>query len=198
MSIVPQDYLQFSVYVKSTAKESTTVYLENITVTNTTESLPESPILAAYKVGGSGADVWQDSDVGESYSIDATRALSMHVTSEATVTLDKGYSIGEFSALGKDDKNLKDSFDALDYYNAVMGTNLTRGANVSEELQKDGEGTPITVATLTGTTAKKITFTIWLDGWDKACFDACQKQTFSITFSLTSSQDSVQVSKKAA
>lgn len=201
-----KDYLQFTVYVKSSKTSGTTpVYLESISVKNTTSSLPEFPILAAYQV--SSTDVWTSSQVGNSYKVDATRALSMHVASgDSAVTLDSGYSIGEFRDTTNPTDTLGSSFDALAYYNAFMNpdTALTRGSNVSKELQTITPSTStstsdaLTVATLTGNTATKLTFTIWLDGWDTACFDACQNQTFSITFSLTSEIGSVKVTKKSA
>jgi len=111
------------------------------------------------------------------------------------------------------------NYDAHRYYNAVKGleTNTTSDtaddpidttktnsettradlANTSAngyeatswKLGETGAGS--TVAT-TASSVLKITFVIYLDGWDKACFDACQGQSFTLDMEFTATKVATQ------
>lgn len=190
-------YAQFTVYVRTSSKltEDTEVYLKNLVITNTTADaddtedgtqLPSKQVLA--QAGGlTGA-------IGSTYTVDAVRALSFAISTSGIGTTE--YSYGEiYTPVTDTIGNNAASFDALEYYNAVMGN--TAGIDNSSEEINLAEKTNILVATIeksnaaaeTPSDAVAITFTFWLDGWDKCCFDACQNQTFSIEFELTTNKD---------
>jgi len=109
-------------------------------------------------------------------------------------------------------------FDAHKYYNAVKGLETNTTADTtddpiaidktnSETTREDLKNTAASGYDYTswqlGVTGKgsatsaasdvlKVTFVIYLDGWDKACFDACQGQTFTLDMVFASSKVATQ------
>ena len=86
----------------------------------------------------------------------------------------------------------EDRIDALKYYNAVMGTSLSRTGDTnpvtaSEQTPLTHGTTVVTIAKLdqTGAEMTTIEFKVFLDGWDKYCFDACKNSSISIQLSFT-------------
>jgi len=107
------------------------------------------------------------------------------------------------------------NYDAHRYYNAVKGleTNTTEATdddpidvtktnsettradlpNTSEEgydatTWKLGETGAGSIVATTASDVLKITFVIYLDGWDKACFDACQGQSFTLDMEFSATK----------
>ena len=106
-------------------------------------------------------------------------------------------------------------FDAHKYYNAVKGLEAnqttatdddpiaTNKTNSETENRADLKNTAASgynytswqlgvtgagSATAAASDVLKVTFVIYLDGWDKACFDACQGQTFTLDMVFASSK----------
>lgn len=209
-------YLQFSIYVKTTASEFPTnegvaateipVYFKSLAIENTTATLPEYNILTDYKVAG-GASGWT-SPKGK-YAVDATRALNLGLAvgeQQAQASTDIGatpLSLNNY-VTPVTEKGLATKVDALDYYNAVMhGGDVDTSKFISRpaayapvELAKaSAEGlTALKAVSITSLeSAYEMVFTIWLDGWDAYCFDACRGQDFSIDFELTTNAETAAV-----
>lgn len=181
-------YIQFTVYVRTstTLENDKPVYLKNLTITNVTDTLPTKQILSA--TGG-----FEGKTIGDTYTVDVVRALSFAVSGTASTIGTKEYSYGETVYTPKTDfftENGTVTADAKTYYQAVMSEPLTDKSSPEQTL---GEDTQILAATITGADKASeepskgvpVAITIWLDGWDKYCFDACQGQTFNISFELT-------------
>lgn len=224
------EYLQFSVYVKTTASElaegsSIPVYFNKLDIKNTTTTLPSYNILSDYKVGGAtGTSGWGTNN--GTYSLDAIQALSLSLTSQEAQTDTGGvvhsskivadyYSLNNYftSEELKASTNLASTVDALDYYNAIMHggdadtTNyVTRPTGYapadivkSNHAPEAADANSLEVISITDISkAYEVIFTIWLDGWDAYCFDACRGQSFSIDFGFTTVKKDSAVSKPAA
>lgn len=131
------------------------------------------------------------------YGVDASRALAMYTTANYTggtpVTglydlETSGTKKNSTGALQGDTEGL----DALKYYNAVMGTTFSRtaannGVTASEQTALTHGVTEVAIAKLdqTGVEMTQIEFKVFLDGWDKYCFDACKNSSISIELSFT-------------
>lgn len=79
---------------------------------------------------------------------------------------------------------------ALNYYNEVMGTSITKPGTGLATLSDANltKGTySVTICTLNAdASSAKVDFEIFLNGWDEYCFDACKNQSFTVTMSFTS------------
>lgn len=156
----------------------------------------DSTALADYGIYTQLADLGGSGSVA-TYGVDASRALAMYTTanyeggSAVTGLYDlesSGTKKASTGALQGDPTGL----DALKYYNAVMGTSLSRtgatnSVTASEQTPLTHGTTVVTIAKLdqTGVAMTEIEFTVFLDGWDKYCFDACKNSSISIQLSFT-------------
>ena len=197
-------YLQFVVYVRSSSEltEDTTVYLESLQITNTlsaaSDNIKKAILDATYTENAWGANA----KVGDLYGVDAVHALNFAIHGGAENTAgtigSENYSIGEISDTVDDlDINLGTNFDALGYYNTLMEANKERPQNYETVVAEGTNFEPIEVLTIAESTtqAYAVTVTIWLDGWDKYCFDACQGQTFNVVLKLTTDFDDCTMGK---
>lgn len=164
-----------------------------------------------YKVGG--ASGWT-SPKGK-YSVDATRALNLGLAvgeQQAQASTDIGatpLSLNDY-VTPVTEKGMAEKVDAVDYYNAVMhGGDVDADGNpdTSKYIARPADYAPVELAKATATgnealkavkitnleSAYEIVFTIWLDGWDAYCFDACRGQDFSINFELTTNAETAAV-----
>lgn len=201
-----KNYLQFSVFVKTqsstvSASNKVPVYLQSLTISNavTKDNLTSYDILTDYTDGWT-ADA-------TTYKVDAAQALNLAIASKAGTPSVKSENVGtELYSVNKlvgtdKNENLGTAADALSYYNAVMGTNIDRTAMpATEELETATAATAttdnaISVVSLESTGIYEIIFTVYLDGWDKYCFDACRAQKFNIEFALTTDIKNVTVVK---
>jgi hypothetical protein len=188
-------YLQFTVYVRtsSTLTTDTTVYLKNLTITNQTADLATTSKSVLSTTG-----MAEGTTVGSKYTVDVVRALSLAISSTASTIGSTEYSYGEIATPVEDTFTGKTG-NALLYYDAVMGGTLTDSRTAATALKSTGSA--IEVATIEGADAVSSTasagvpvvFTVWLDGWDLYCFDACQGQSFDIAFELTTNAGDVVV-----
>lgn len=197
-------YIQFSVFVKTTSEAATIdipVYLKSLKVTNNGNS-PKT-----YDALNKDASFTADA---KTYAVDAARTLAFSILGKegttrsnagAGVTTNSvGYSISNiYTAKTTIESNLSSTVDALRYYNSVMGLEdtaavsiPTTGQALSKELDEE-TGTKITATTLKSKNVYELIFTVWMDGWDKYCFDACAGQTFKIDLKLTTSTTDISV-----
>lgn len=190
------DYLQFDLFFKAT--KELPVYVNGFTITNTTKALPFKDILA--NAGGLTA-----SNTNKTYTVDVRRALKVETKTEVVTkgTADTpSYGQYNLSKLDTYEDSLKSlsSYNAHTYFNTVTGnhieTEVTTAQSVaSTEIKKNTGTTKWTlgktpVATEAGdATYLKVTFIVYLDGWDLACFDACQGQSISIALNFTCEAD---------
>lgn len=204
-----KNYLQFSVFVKTQSStvsndNQVPVYLQSLTIENqaTLDQLTSYDILTDYTNG------WTES--ATTYKVDAAQALNLAIASKAGTANNKSedvgtelYSVNTLVGTTKNE-NLGTAADALSYYNEVMGTSKDRtGMPTTTELEtvtasEATESNAISVVSLASTGIYEIIFTVYLDGWDKYCFDACRNQKFNIEFALTTDIKNVTVVKPTA
>ena len=156
-------YMTWDVWVLSTTKTDVTVELS---VTNKTTN---PTVQTCYNA--TGAPVAQ----GETFAIDAVEALRMEV-------LQDGESLGVFSVkqlatnYSSPDAytQLKDDTDSNKYYKALMGKDPLGGVTETDPTAT----TDFTALTVTANVGSKLTYRVWLEGTDSACFDSCAGQIF--------------------
>ncbi|MBQ3253077.1 MAG: hypothetical protein IJA65_00840 [Acholeplasmatales bacterium] len=191
------DYIEFDIFVKASAQKD--VYIEALTITNTTSTLPSKQILAT--AGG-----LAQTGTTTTYTVDALRTLQIEVLKETyvdaiktTTTVDlldpegiitfKDDSIGTLgiNATGENTK-----FNAHEYLNEVTGNTIavdSEGTTGKKLSTTEGSNYVLCTTPVGQDVAKesyvKLTFRAYLNGWDWACFDACQGQTFTIAMTLT-------------
>lgn len=169
------------------------------------------------------------------YGADIRKALKMTVaefdrnasgTEEQGTTDASGYALAAsrttvygFTNYAVEDNALaapqNGSIDALDYYNQVTGSALSRPAHyfgqtsgenptdIAEVSLKKAEseagtlnsGTAQQFITIPATGYVEVLITFWLDGWDEYCFDVMRSQKFTCSMKFTSSVGSATVAK---
>jgi hypothetical protein len=193
-------YISFVLYFKSGSGADLPVNIEEVTLTNTTESLPTKSVLAE----GTGS-------TEATYSIDMFRATNIATTVYATKEVKTGtpavaegtricYSLDSYA--GSDSYKDGES-NAHTYYNNVKSLGedgIATDKKSSETGQKDFKTDFAKTGTNIGNTGEggdasgldnclAVRFDIYLDGWDVACFDACRQQTFTLQMSFTSATE---------
>lgn len=187
-------YLEFKLYFK-TAKvnngEGTTkLYLKTFKATNAASSLEESDNLI-YTGVEAGKDYSKGLDAGApTYKIDAARCLGLVMDSD-TVTDLKSHAFDVTEGTLKEDSAKNDGINAITYYNSVMNPAeplTAEGHNLKTLGAPDSKGTnALEIAKLPNDgTETYVTFKVYLNGWDKYCFDACKGQTFNFEIAFTS------------
>jgi len=88
------------------------------------------------------------------------------------------------------DEDAASGYNAHTYYNAVKGANITTTGAAEGTNFAPSNDAMIKLSDTTGQTIVKTTWTIYLNGWNKACFDACKGQniTMSLTFNAVAPQ----------
>ena len=200
-------YISFTLYFKSGSGADLPVNVEEVTLTNTTKTLPTKSVLAA----GTGS-------TDATYSIDMFRATNIATTVYNTKEVEKDapavaesttrtcYYLDSYASA--DDSFEEGTSNAHEYYNNVksLKENTTEETSddpidtkktSSESGQKDFKTDFAKTGTTIGNTGVggdasgldnclAVRFDIYLDGWDVACFDACRQQTFTLQMSFTS------------
>lgn len=182
------DYIRFDVCLKAT--DAVDVYLESFTLTQT-KAPAESAILA--NAGGLEA-----SSTVTTYTVDARRVLQMEIHQQVITDDVEGaesaalYELEDMVTAYADSIEGKSNINAHTYYNAVTGASIATDTphSASLGLVTTG-GTNFKVCTTpVGNDAAKqsyvrLTFTIFMNGWDLECFDACQDQGFTVALKFT-------------
>lgn len=188
------DYISFDLFFRGGS--ALPVIVKSITITNKDAAgLPAKDILA--EAGG------LDSTSTATYTVDVLRTLMVETTSvvvtdgsdgDATVKL---YDPEALNTIATDSLNGKQTagtdYNAHEYYNAVTGNSIdTTSENIDSatKLAKTGTtklelGTTPVAAAAGDLTYLKVTFKIFINGWDYACFDAVQGQDISIALNFT-------------
>ncbi len=146
------------------------------------------------------------------YKVDALRVLALDVEAHKITSGSAGAStetcfdleplVNAQSARIVDDLPAS-GFNAHTYYNAVMDSNkiaeglvsadktAMTGLNKSPKAETDFSNAlylgelPSAASSAAINDCLKVTFKVFLNGWDLACFDACQGQNFQFEFSFT-------------
>lgn len=199
-------YISFTLYFKSGSGDSLPVLVEEVTLTNTTGVTEASPTLKlptkSVLADGTGS-------TNATYSIDMFRATNIATTvyaAEEVATGTPTAAAGTRTCYNLDSYAGTDSYvdgtsNAHTYYNNVKSLKAGAGAidttkAGSETNQQDFKTKFAAAGTKIGDTGEggsstgldnclAVRFDIYLDGWDKACFDACRQQTFSLAMSFT-------------
>jgi hypothetical protein len=199
---------QFTLFFRTSkvasAADAPNVYLKSLTITNAATNAGALPAADNLNFNGDAA-VGGVGTSNSQYKVDIRHALGLTIYSTATGanvgnvngnTFDPESRTTPYSSTGVTDG----SADALAYYNKYMNTNYTYAMNTNpkKEIKASnytaGTGetvSPINLGKLdyTGETYITVTFSIYLDGWDTFCFDACKGQTFGFDLQFTSDAD---------
>ena len=195
------DYYQFKLAfktTKSTIGDPIAVYLNSLKISNsvaTDGALPTYDNLLATQTG-------KGTLTANTYAVDVVRALDMVVQSGSNAV---GYELsGQFNYATGKESGISESSNAMTYYDGVMGgnssvptTSLLNAVSVSKsgstigEITVTNEGVTnyVNIGSITadsdGYLVLEVTFTIFLNGWDQYCFDACKGQSFSVELGFT-------------
>ncbi|MBQ9899678.1 MAG: hypothetical protein IJM36_00950, partial [Acholeplasmatales bacterium] len=197
------DYISFYLYFKSGSSEDLTVKIASFDLVNTdAEDLPTFSVLAA----GTGV-------TASTYSVNMFRALDVAITVEqGTEVASTGTSpviqsgsrtVYNCDALASGDNVVVNSANAHTYYNNVKSLS---GDDAIDDTKVASETTYTSIETLqsgdyqfTATTGAgnsgnldsilMVRFDIYLDGWDKMCFDAVRKQAFTLDMEFAAVTD---------
>jgi len=215
-------YVTFELYFKNAATSSTTLYVKDLTVTNNSAAaLPAKSIVdlaanyakfgmtyteqAGYKTAAGAA-------ASNSYTVNALRVLAVDVESQQiTAAAGNGavtettYDLEGLAGSMTDTLTGAASFNAHTYYNTIMETKIADGLTTADKTSKTNlvrtavVDNALTLGTVpaagTATTINdvlKVRFKLFLNGWDLACFDACQGQNFTIGMTFTSDAPTAQ------
>jgi len=209
-------FLRFVLYLKNGGTAAKTVVMTLTNLTNTTAAaLPTKSILNSadtYTYFGSANTTSETS-----YQVNALRVAALDVETTAitegveadALSNETVYSLA--SALGTYTNasssvafadtlsaSTYKSWNAHSYYNAIMEKDLnTSDASNANTATFNGLGAsngvdfPVQVpAAATSNDFIKLEFKVFLNGWDQACFDACQGQnfTFGLKFQIKAGQ----------
>jgi hypothetical protein len=156
-------YVQFDMYIKADATTNVTI---TPTMANTTDSNAVNGLKQIAHVATGGVEARQPFIVNSFNAMYYSLNVDDAATATAVVAAPASTAIAGAVAPG----------DAHNYYEEVTGEVLTAASKAAVQTQA--------LTTLSvGTTAKKLTWTIWLAGNDADCYNSCAGQSFS--FALT-------------
>lgn len=175
-------YYEFTVWFKTTKTEGTTsipVYLTGLTITNTVDLENDESLKTETNILGAGTTT-EGCPNQATYQVDIVRALAIVVNKtgnaynlDGVATVKKEAESG-FTNIG--------NADAVKYYNEVMKpeTDLVRTESLTSFA---GVNQKVVDITHNGSSYNivSVTYTIYLNGWDEYCFDACRGQSFSVS-----------------
>jgi hypothetical protein len=208
---------QYTFWLKDqTATEATTVYVSALTAAfapNEGDSLPTKDVLNTTGLGTLNSAAY----TGKTYTVSLQRALDMEVAVEqvagvansddenapaATAVSANVFGFDYFSSIS-DSLTGRTGWNAHEYYNAVKGLPITGGNSAISTSD------PLTVSQLGGNATTKwdllsanpaniykVTITLFVNGWDLACFDAVQGQKVTVGFKFATT-DGTTVKKGA-
>ena len=200
-------YISFYLYFKSGSAQSLDVTIDKFNLRNTTTTLPTQTVLAA-GTGASGSTYTVDMLKATNIVVTQLAGVEAEATSSTSPVIAAGtgsraaYACDSVASAG----TIGSDANAHTYYNNVKSLTGTDDAlDTTIETSEASLGTVDTLNGTAGTPATKYTFTvatgagatgtqdnmlmvkfdIYLDGWDKLCFDACRKQTFALDMEFT-------------
>lgn len=178
-------FYEFTLYFKTSGASAVKdVYLTNILIWNNERTATN---LKGYENLSSKADGCPTSST---YAVDVVKALDLVISTDTK----KAYDLsGKFASVANDYKYLEDqgewngTADAIKYYNDVMTTDLVGSETASFETELDYK---VSLGQIPVNDQLEVTFTIYLNGWDAYCFDACRGQTFNVSLEFSTNQPS--------
>ena len=206
-------YISFYLYFKSGSAQALDVTIDKFNLRNTTYAegtttlaLPTQTVLAE-GTGASGSTYTVDMLKATNIVITQLQGVESASTSSTSPVIAAGtgtrnaYACDSMGAAG----TIGSDANAHTYYNNVKTLSGADALSTSIESSETSIGTVDTLNGTAGTPATKYTFTvntgagatgsqdsilmvrfdIYLDGWDKLCFDACRKQTFALDMEFT-------------
>ncbi|MBQ9899673.1 MAG: hypothetical protein IJM36_00925 [Acholeplasmatales bacterium] len=204
-------YISFYLYFKSGSAEDLGVSIKSFNLRNTTLDEDDEPNLPTYTVLAEGTG-----SGSSSYSVDMLKATNVVMTIErgtevaVASTSPVVTSAGVRTAYAADSAasytdTIGSDANAHTYYNNVKAASIDTSIVSSEThtatatnpaydsvatLQDDFTFAVSTGAGATGTydPILMVKFDIYLDGWDKLCFDACRRQTFALDMEFTGAE----------
>jgi len=215
-------YVTFELYFKNAATSSTTLYVKDFTITNNSAAaLPAKSIVDLannYAKFGmtyskeNGYKTAAGAAASNSYTVNALRVLAVDIESQqitaaggAGAVTETAYDLEGLSGTITDTLTSAASFNAHTYYNTIMETPIADGLTAADKTVKTNLvrtavlDNTLTLGTVpaagTATTINdvlKVRFKLFLNGWDLACFDACQGQNFTIGMTFTSDEPTAQ------
>ena len=177
LNVAKNDY---SIKLSTTAKDLD----ENKTKTHEAQTALASD--STYEEITQGKSLWDN--VLKTMNVGISQEYSSENTFSGATTAPKFYALNKSAAI----------YDGLSYFNKITGNNKSESGtvtiendaltttsletkeNVTTKAIISATGDLVIVPTITGNGYYKIDFTIWLDGWNKACFDAVASHTFSL------------------
>lgn len=116
------------------------------------------------------------------HSSNATRLGIISNVAEQVVELTNNYDLGSYATDSNEIKYYADMNAMFTYYNNLKNNSLQRLSYENDLpknyytslLDKNGEN-QVLMCSLKGNEAEKVTFKLWLEGWDADCFDGIGK-----------------------
>lgn len=172
-------FISFKLYFRASALTDGTTYNLVLNTSESTDVDKDVSYTALSKFTSGGSEI----AAGTSLTEDVTKALYLSINTEGTTSVNVPFN------------NAAENYDGLAYYNAVTGKEKAKPSTVtSHTAALNNLGTSgLTIGSVTASAEVKskvfeIDFQIWLDGADKAGFDAIAGHQWSteLNFSLVS------------
>lgn len=199
--VTENEYIKYSIYFS--VQNVSTAVPKTITMSMKADdndySKKESQHVAQANVSQSGT--YKEIKTGEKYWENVLKALNMNITYVTDTDANNLDTKNSSTLIGNYQINSTASqYDGLTYYKNVNGLDtLEKGADVLEVANAissnnidgvDGnnlgqaDGKINLISNITAAGYYKVDFTIWLDGWDDAAFDAVASHTFGMEFTF--------------
>lgn len=179
----------FTLYFKSNNAAAVPVYIQSLTIKNANEG--DLTLYDSLNVSeNGGAD---GLPTASKYAVDVVNALDLVIKNDNSTDNFFNYDLsGKIADTKKSvgftvDENANKTPNAINYYNKFM----TKSPIKEEDAPGLSAFTKVTpIGTIPATTAEsagilEVTFILYLNGWDKYCFDACRGQSFSVGIIFT-------------
>ncbi len=113
---------------------------------------------------------------GQKYKEDVTKSMVL-----SYVTGDDNASSSS-TTVNNPFNNAAAKYDAIAYYNAVVGSNVAKASTANFGTALNNLTSDVVIRNITADGKVKVTFQIWLDGADDACFDGVASHTWEASF----------------
>lgn len=199
-------YVTFDLYLKNASTKQGNLKMEINSIENSTTNLPTKPVIGANHkyIGIASSNSTYTVDMLRVLCMEVEVYENTHAASTTwNLRSDNVYEMENHATLKTDSLTGSNpsttaidnpseegaatkKFSAHQYYNSVMGgedislSDSTTFASWTKGAKLDLGTLPTAGTADTNQHYLKVTFKLFLNGWDLACFDACQGQTFSL------------------
>jgi len=202
-------YVSFMLYFKSGTTDDLKVGIKRISLVNTSEgSLPTRTAQTTVGLGSTTGTAYSTNlfrALTFAFNAGASMEVATGYAAQSASAERSAYEV-ETNYMTANSDTLAGSFNAHQYYDDIKGSEVAEAAaalttpNQSESLSELGASnstTDLAAAIELGQTGEgaaangavdnilAVRFDLYLDGWDVACFDACQEQTFTLDLQFT-------------